>query len=498
MQLPFLEKDVKSTVDALKAVCDENPWVAAVEMHASILGMSLREFCDEMSALPETIQVFGGGAYNPDMDDATTVVFSKGCDFSDKGIVFLLLGGSDFYAYSTYISGWKPLTRQFKVTKSHRAVLAELDGEPAFNVYQRYLNIKESDNLISNTLEFPLYMDYKGLEVLRCPMGRGETDGSLMMATEVLEDTDVRIAYGDPETIRASIRHDGQKIANFQPEVIQTFSCAARRAFWGDENVSDETTLLGAIAPTSGFYTSGEFLRMDGEMRNFNITLVLVAMREGNPKNNEIVNIYDAKLDNIESEERIPLIRRFVSFIEATTRELEESNKELEVANRKLAYTSITDGLTGLYNRAEIERGIKSSLNLRPAGGLSLIMLDLDNFKKVNDVHGHAEGDRVIIALSDVLRKVLSDTDSSYIGRWGGEEFMVLLHDGDIDRASVIASRIRVEFAAVSYEKAGHQTVSIGVTRAKPGEDSDSLCSRVDKALYMAKANGKNQVVTLE
>ena len=497
MQFPFDDDTAHSAANQLKAYCKENPWVSSVEIHATILGMSLREFCDEMSELPEDIQIFGGGAYNPHMDDETMMVFSKDNGFSDHGIVFLLIGGEDFHAYSTLIVGWKPLTRKFRITKAEGTLLYELDGAPAFDVYQRFLKIKHTDNLISNTLEFPLFMNYRGVPVLRCPMGVTE-DRALVIATEVLENTDVQIAYGDPETIRASIRHDGQKVANFQPEVIQAFSCAARRAFWGDDNIGDETTLLNTIAPTSGFYTSGEFLRTGGEMRTFNITLVLVAMREGEPKNANIANLYDAKLDNIESEERIPLIRRFVSFIEATTKELEASNKELEEANKKLAVTSITDGLTKLYNRTEIERGIKGSLQVGKTKALSLIMLDIDNFKKVNDIYGHGEGDRVIIALSDVLRDVLKDDPRAYCGRWGGEEFMVLLQDSTLDEAAEIAEKIRTTFASITYETAGSQTVSIGVAQAKDGESSDALCTRVDTALYTAKANGKNQVVRVD
>ena len=454
-----------------------------------MLGMSVKGFCDEMSTLRDDIQVFGGGAYNPSMDETTTVVFSKGKGFLAYGIIFLLFGGEDFHVYSTLISGWKPLSRKFKVTKSHREILHELDGKPAFNVYERFLNISRNDKLITNTLEFPLFMDYNGMDVLRCPLGAND-DGSLLMATEVTQGSTVRLSYGDPETILNSIRQEGQNIANFQPEVIQAFSCAARRAFWGDENISDETILLNNVAPTFGFYTVGEFLRINGEIRNFNITLILAAMREGEPKGNEIVNMYDAKLDNIENE-RIPLIRRFVSFIDATTSELEESNK-------KLAQSSITDGLTGLYNRTEIERGIKSSLELlHESGNLSLIMLDIDNFKKVNDTYGHKEGDNVIIALSDVLRNVLSSEDTAYIGRWGGEEFMVLLQNADVNKASELAEKIRLAFASTSYETAGCQTVSIGVSQAEADETSDTLCSRVDKALYTAKANGKNQVVTI-
>ena len=500
LQFPFLEENVKDDVRALKEYCDENPWVGAVEMHATIMDMSMREFCSEMSSLRSDIQVFGGGAFNPDMDDETAAVFSKGNGFLEHGIVFLLFGGSDFHVYSTFISGWKPLTRRFTVTKANKEILYELNGEPAFNVYQKFLSISKSDKFFSNTLEFPLFMDHDGIDILRCPLAANDDD-SLVMSSDMVENASVRLAYGDPATILSSIRHDGQNIANFQPEAIQTFSCAARRAFWGDENISDETILFSNVASTAGFYTHGEFIRINGDMLNFNVTLVIAAMREGEPKNSEVFNIYDGKLDNIEND-RLPLIRRFVSFIETTTAELEDANNKLTDVNRQLAIASITDGLTGLYNRAEIEKRIRRTLEERAQkktfGDLSLIMLDIDNFKKVNDVYGHKEGDSVITAISDVLRKVIGSIDASAIGRWGGEEFMVMLPDIDMNGAMELAEKIRAEFSTISYETAGHQTVSLGVTQAVEGESADTLYTRVDKALYIAKYNGRNRTVKLD
>ena len=504
MQLPFTEENAQEIVGELKAYCDANPWVSSVEIHVTMLGTSVRKFCDEMSTLPEHIQVFGGGAWNPNMDAETAFVFSKGNDFCDHGILFLLLGGSDYHVHSTYIAGWKPLTRKFKVTRAKGAILYDLDGELALNTYKRLLNFHTNEYFVTNTLQFPLFVDYKGLDVLRCPLGLNE-DNSLVMATEVPEGSDVRIAFGYPEAIISSIRRYGQIIADFRPDVIQTFSCAARKGFWGDDNISDETLLFNSVAPTSGAYVGGEFMRLDGMVRNFNITLILAAMREGEPKSGEVVNIQGAKLDSIENEEEIPLIRRFISFVEATTQELEEANKQLgaanaqlEEVNKKLALLSITDGLTGLYNRTEIEQNIKDALKNRGSDDLSLVMLDIDNFKKVNDRYGHAEGDTVIIALSDILRKTMSDVPSGYSGRWGGEEFMVLLPGADIHAAAEIAEKIRAEFAGVSYKIAGPQTVSIGVAQAKADEDCDTLCNRVDTALYTAKANGKNQVIILD
>ena len=493
MQFPFSEENAASDVAELKKFCDANPWVQAVEMHATIMNMSMMEFCNEMSGLRKDIQVFGGGAFNPDMDDETALVFSKGNGFLKQGIIFLMLGGTDFHTYSTFISGWKPLKRRFRVTKADRELLYELDGKPALDVYRKFLNINKNDRFFSNTLEFPLFLEHGDVDILRCPLAANDDD-SLVMSSDMQEDATVRLAYGDPETILASIREDGQKIADFEPEVIQTFSCAARKAFWGDEHISDETILFNSVAPTTGFYTHGEFLRIKDDMLNFNVTLVIVAMREGDmPKTGKKVNIAKAQIDK-DNNEKIPIIRRFVSFIEASTAELEEMNM-------KLALSSVTDGLTRLYNRAEIERRIRSALDKCKKQGtytnISLIMLDIDNFKKVNDIYGHKEGDHVIQALSDVLRDMTREEESCYAGRWGGEEFMVLLSDSNADDAAVLAENIRQKFASVSYETASCQTVSIGVTQAKD-EDADTLYNRVDKALYMAKANGKNQVVRLD
>lgn len=486
LQFSFLEENCREDVRALQQYCEANPWVQAIEMVATIMDMSMKVFCDEMSKLRADIQVFGGGAFNPDMDDETAAVFSKGNGFLAHGIVFLLLGGRDFHVYSRFISGWKPLKRKFRITKAEKSVLYELDGKPAFDVYHKFLNIEKNDKFFSNTLEFPFFMERDGIDILRCPLAVNEDD-SFVMSSDMEEGAIVRLAYGDPETILRSVRQDGQKIADFRPQVVQTFSCAARRAFWGDRNISEETALFHKVAPTAGFYTHGEFIRINGNMLNFNVTLVIVAAREGDAANGEPVTFYDAKVDNLE---KIPMIWRFVSFIEASTAELEEMNK-------KMALTAITDGLTKLYNRAEIERCIRETLG-KGSGIVSLIMMDIDNFKRVNDVYGHKEGDHVIIGLSDVLRGITEKIKDASVGRWGGEEFMALLPDHDVLDAMDVAEEIRAAFAERAFDKAGNQTISVGVTQARVGELADTLYSRVDKALYEAKAAGKNCVVRLD
>ena len=491
LQFPFTEENASQVVRSLREYCDANPWVSCVEMHATMMGMSLKPFCDEMSNLPEDIQVFGGAACNANPYNTNTYAFSSAGDFSYHSIVFLLLGGSDFHIYSTFISGWKPLRRKFKVTRASGQLLFELDGEPAYDIYRRFLSIENDEDFLTCTAEFPLMKDDDGIEILGSLLGVMENN-AILVGNDIQEGSDIRLAYGDPNTIFGSILRDGQRVVDFLPDTIQTFSCAGRRLFWTDENVSDETVLFQRVAATSGFFSGSEFLRIGGKLHSFNMTLVFAAMREGAPRNAEVARAFSAGVNNNNS---MSLIRRFVSFIEASTAEFEE-------LNRKLATLAITDGLTGLYNRTETERRIRAAIASRGEEGasadLSLIMLDIDDFKKINDLYGHPEGDQVIIALADTLRKVIPGTDVCTLGRWGGEEFMVLLPGVKIQKAVELAEELCRVFAAVSYENAGPQTVSIGVIQARGVEDASAFCNRVDKALYMAKANGKNQVIQLD
>lgn len=195
---------------------------------------------------------------------------------------------------------------------------------------------------------------------------------------------------------------------------------------------------------------------------------------------------------------KVPLVSRLATFISVTSLELEETNQKLEYANEKLKMAAIIDGLTGLYNRKEIQSQIEKELAREGTRKFSLIMLDIDNFKQVNDTYGHQEGDMVIIALAKILHnEEMAYTDKFSAGRWDGEEFMLLLHDTDVSAASFIAELIRQCFANTSFPTVRMQTISLGVTQTTEDDTLDSLCTRVDAALYKAKKSGKNKVEVL-
>lgn len=163
---------------------------------------------------------------------------------------------------------------------------------------------------------------------------------------------------------------------------------------------------------------------------------------------------------------------------------------------------SLRDPLTGLGNRTALDSALYRELQLaeRHQQDLSLLMIDIDCFKKINDVYGHARGDEVLKAVAQHIQAVCRNSDISF--RYGGEEFVVLLRKTDSTGARIIAERIRQEIANITLEHNGitiNPTVSIGVgTRAiDKHEQIHNLFERADQALYRAKSQGRNCIVDL-
>ena len=155
-----------------------------------------------------------------------------------------------------------------------------------------------------------------------------------------------------------------------------------------------------------------------------------------------------------------------------------------------------TDGLTGLYNRKFFNEQLKSTINeaLIHSYEVSLIMIDIDDFKKFNDTFGHQAGDEILATVSNVISNCIRTND--FAARFGGEEFVVILEKANKQVAVQIAERIRssIEKLPMGYAKS-KVTVSIGIsTLPDRGKDMDSLIKDADESLYYSKRNGKNQV----
>lgn len=168
---------------------------------------------------------------------------------------------------------------------------------------------------------------------------------------------------------------------------------------------------------------------------------------------------------------------------------------ERKVLERHLYTLSVTDELTSLYNRRfQIEVLINAKNNFERYGSpFSILMIDIDNFKSINDIYGHSMGDEVLKAIANSLNSSLRSTDIA--SRWGGEEFLVLLQNTDLESAVGVAERIRRDIEGLKIQGVGRVTVSIGVASFRKGESVENLITRADDAMYEAKASGKNRVM---
>lgn len=170
----------------------------------------------------------------------------------------------------------------------------------------------------------------------------------------------------------------------------------------------------------------------------------------------------------------------------------------LQQANQQLKALSITDRLTGLYNRGHWEECLRLEFQRyqRTSSPVTLMMFDIDFFKKINDTYGHPAGDAVLRRISATLRHELRNTDIA--GRYGGEEFGVLLLDTDTITAHAVAERLRIAISNLLIEHEGKQitlTISLGLAcLAKSMANATDWLVQADNALYHSKRNGRNQV----
>jgi two-component system, cell cycle response regulator len=204
-------------------------------------------------------------------------------------------------------------------------------------------------------------------------------------------------------------------------------------------------------------------------------------------------------IDFAELKARIRSMLRIKRLQEA----LEERERELLEVNQRLLQVSVTDGLTGLDNRRHLEERLGEMFEHgeRLNEPFACVMCDIDKFKSVNDTYGHQAGDQVLKQMADILRHEAREIDR--VGRYGGEEFMLLLPGTVLDAAVTFAERVRkaVESHTFTFEGGTlHRTASFGVGAWPHPKviDCDTLVRAADDALYVAKESGRNKVVRFD
>ena len=183
-----------------------------------------------------------------------------------------------------------------------------------------------------------------------------------------------------------------------------------------------------------------------------------------------------------------------ISQLKSAQNSLVEAHARLALHAREIREISITDHLTGAFTRRHLDAVLATEISRAARSGhdLAVVLCDIDRFKSVNDRFGHAAGDRLLVEFVKLLKGSIRKMD--ILGRWGGEEFLVVLPDIDLAGAVAAAEKLRGAVAAGEFDGIGRCSASFGVAVLRPGETAEHLVERADRGLYAAKAGGRNRV----
>lgn len=487
------ESDFQTGVCLANTLFKEN--TKAMILFIDGLDSNGNDIIDGISSVNSNIPIAGGLA-GDNGDFKETFVFDKN-NIYKKGVVAVALNSDKLNVFTDYQLNWQPIGHTMTVTKAKKNHLYELNHTPASEVYKKYLGEKIGNNLPFSATEFPLLKlhDESDFQVCRTFINKFD-DGSLITIGNLEEGDKVRFAFGNVDLILNNTKKNILEYENFEPEVIYTYSCTARKAFLQSQ-IDIELNPLNTIAPTYGFFTYGEVFHKNNKNSLLNVSLTILAFSEKTNKINtkSKKKIIDEKLEkNIISNKHYLVLDALTNLSNKVIEELEEVHKKLkEEANK--------DYLTNLYNKRYFDEVSHNLIEIakRQNSPISVIMIDIDFFKNINDTYGHIVGDEVIKNIASLLIK--NTRKSDIVSRFGGEEFAILLPNTNKKDAKEIAEKLRniIEEHIIILEntKEIKLTISLGVCQMnlKCDENISKVIDNADIALYQAKKQGRNKVI---
>lgn len=323
---------------------------------------------------------------------------------------------------------------------------------------------------------------------------RRHAERALHTVEESLEKTAYEVTEAIPVGTFTMVLAPGERMARFsfmsrrfleltglEREVAQSDTVKAAQACLHPEDV-DEWVRLNAQAFSSKQALSGQArLIVKGEVRWITAEAVPRDLPDGSTVwEGVLIDVTDRML----AKQALAQAR---DEAQATAQALAQANLEL----KRLA---TTDPLTGTHNRRVLENAVEQEVDRLQRYGepFSLLLLDIDHFKAINDRFGHHAGDKVLVDLSRCVSDKLRTID--VLARWGGEEFAVLLPHTEIEQACHVAEKLRLQIESLTFPDVGQVTASIGVAQCRSDETMVDLFKRTDQALYAAKAAGRNRV----
>jgi diguanylate cyclase (GGDEF)-like protein len=292
-----------------------------------------------------------------------------------------------------------------------------------------------------------------------------------------------------PKVLVVDDQYDNVKLLAYELsdhgyEVVTAFN--GRQALEVARSEDPDVILLDVMMPgMNGVEVCAELKR---DLRLRPIPVIMVSGRE---MDDDVIRGLDAGAHDYVTK---PFNARIVMARVRSAARAKEAHDVIAQMNQRLAELASTDGLTGVKNHRHFREAIDSAVSFaaRKRLPLSVIMLDIDHFKMINDAHGHAFGDEVLCAVAQILRDSVREYD--VVARYGGEEFAILLPSTDAADARILSERLRLTVADHAWVR-GKVTISVGVaTLADPIPPVVELVEQADRALYHSKRMGRNRV----
>lgn len=477
----FTQEPMGELGEKARSFCQRQKDLSAVLLLMTQRFYDFEPFLTALDKLGKDIPICGGYAHTYRNEDGI-YVFTKDAILS-RGILLVTFSG-DVKIMTTSVMGWQPLGRTLTITAiDGPLVIRSLDHKPATYFYQKYLH---STDFGKSELLFPLVRRMHQVQLSALPLEH-RSDGALQTNVFSHVGDQVQMAYGDPDQVISSIRETLDRIEHFAPEGMLLISCVTRRYFL-KEDVNQILSAYSDFCVAPGGYVNGELIRIDGKTQATNMTLISVCFREGEAP---LVAATKKHHTPVVLGEALSTVQRLATFITETTKELAETQKQL-------SFAASHDSFTGLLNRGSIEKMLCRCHEDASARQLafSALMIDLDTFKHINDTFGHNKGDEVIREVARIMKRMIRPTD--FAGRWGGDEFVIILPGTTLANARIVANRLQQAFQTIQLPDHSFLTASIGCTTASPDETEQTFYKRMDDALYLAKEGGRNRIILLD
>ncbi|MEL6929495.1 MAG: diguanylate cyclase [Cyanobacteria bacterium J06600_6] len=442
--------------------------------------------------LPQT--VIAGGQAGDNGKGIITYVFTEN-GIVDFGAVAASLSGKHLLVNNSYNLNWIPIGKKLKVTKVVGQRVYSIDGQTPLELYRHYLGAEVVAELPLSGVDFPLMIEQDGIPMAIHPLGVND-DGSFDYIYSFHPEEQVQFGFCHSGLLRqgADLTFEKLKVLPIQAAFI--YSCVSRKWILG-EDINIEIAPIDRLASTSGFFAYGEyFTHPQGKCLYFGQTITVLTLAETDGA--ETATIADELKSCVTEQESKQL-----KTLRVLHRLVETSARETEVANQKLVEMAHQDGLTGLSNRRYFDCTIADEFRLarRTEAPLSLIMIDIDEFKLYNDTYGHVQGDSCLCSVAKLLKQIPKRSEDT-VCRYGGEEFICILPNTGFEGAMMLAEQIRQALKKLYIPHATSRvtnclTVSIGVKTVTKIDDhltTKEFIDLCDQQLYLAKQNGRNRV----